>query len=131
MRVSKGDVAGLVHEVRLRAAPRGDVLATGENGEIQLEGDSLEGIVLVAECIGPGNALLAHEGTEAAPASLAAMTAQNILEAPVTTQGDDTALHIGLVLGGAAAVIAAVVITVVVLDANSPRFQLSGPVVEW
>ena len=127
----EGDVAGLVREVHLRAGRAPNALVAGENGVVQLEGASLEGIVLVAECVGPGNAILAQEGTAGAPASLATTTARNVLQAPVVQAGDDTGLHVGLVLGGAAIVIVAVVVGVLVTDANAPRSQLSGPVVEW
>ena len=127
----EGDAAGIVREVRLFAGRDRGELVPANNAVVRLEGSTLEGIVLVAECIGPGNAMLAHEGTVAAPTTLAAMTARSLLAQPIPATNDDTALHVGLALGGAAVVIAAVVITVLVVDANAPRSQLSGPVVEW
>jgi hypothetical protein len=122
-----GDVAGMVREVRLRARRGDGEMVEAVGGVVRLPGATTDDVGVVADCTGPGGAVLAALGTEAAPHSLAAAIAQQIVASP----SDDTALHVGLGVGAAVLVVAAVIIAVVVVDANAATAQLSGPVVEW
>lgn len=122
-----GDVAGMVREVRLRARRGEGELVEAVNGVVTLPGSTTDGVVVVADCTGPGGAVLATLGTDREPHSLSAEIARQIVASP----RDDTALIAGLAIGGALAVVAAIVVAVVVVDANASTAQLSGPVVEW
>ncbi len=122
-----GDVAGMVREVRLRARRGDGAMSDAVAGVATVTGTDMEGVVLVAECVGPGGAVLAELGTEAAPHPLSQSVAEEIIAAPATS--DDTGLHIGLVVGGVVVVAAAAVVLGVVLGSASG--QLTGPVVTW
>jgi len=122
-----GGAAGMVLGRRLGAGRADGPMVEAIQGVVTLEGNSTSDVVLVADCVGPGNAVLASTGTDAEPYSLASAIAEQI----VASAGDDTALHVGIVLGSIVAVAAAVAITILVVDSSSSTAQLSGPVVEW
>ncbi len=132
----EGDVSGLVEQVQFRARRGDGPLMEAVNGVITLPGGTTDDILVITQCVGRGDAVLATLGTMAEPQRLAALIAREIVDTgPAEGSGgggsDDTGLHIGLVVGGVAVVAAAVIVSVLVVGASSSSGQLTGPVVEW
>ena len=129
----EGDVAGLVSQVHLRARRGDGPMVEAVDGVVTLPGTGTEGVLVVADCVGPAGAILATLGTNAPPRPLAAEVAETVLAPPPPSSGgDDTGLVVGLVVGGVVLVAAAIVVGVLVADAsNASSSQLMGPVVEW
>jgi len=129
----EGDVSGLVEQVQFRARRGDGPLIEAVNGVITLPGSATDDVLVVTQCVGRGDVVLATLGTMAEPQRLAALIAEEIVDTgPVgQSSSDDTGLHIGLVVGGVAVVAAAVIVSVLVVGASSSSGQLTGPVVEW
>ncbi|MFK7986974.1 MAG: hypothetical protein AB8I08_13195 [Sandaracinaceae bacterium] len=124
----RGDAGALVTAMRLRARVAGQPWPEPSPDAVTLQDDP-EHVEATAEALGPGGAVLASIGTLDDPVPL---VRRHAAPPEALETSDDTALHVGLVIGGAALVVAAVVVALVLAMAPpQPDSELGSPMVMW
>lgn len=123
---TEGDAANIVEHVALSARRVGGEWQRGEDGNLVLPVLSGERVELYAEAIGPGNAVLASDGTANAPRTETVPPYRSEAAPP---RGLSTGAKVGIV-AASAAIVAAVVIIAILASGGSQSTRPQGPFVE-
>ncbi len=115
------DVASLVREIRVHARTDGE-WSVEAGDDVAIVADRLEYAV---EAIGPGGAVIAHEGTREDPRTIEAPRVEPEPEAPAPAGDDTVAIAVGVSVGAAAVIAAVAIVLAVVLAPGG--VQVSAP----
>lgn len=117
-----GDPGGLVRHVVVAARAGDGPWVEAEDEPLRLHVDPADALAWYGEAIGPGGAVVAHDGSRAAPRR------RGMLDANAATEpGGDQPPWLAIGLGAGAALVIAAVITIVVTATTPPHTQPSPP----
>lgn len=129
--VVRNDPDGVARAVRLHAHA-GDGEWQSAEGELSLALEDRDAAAWYAEVIGPGGTVLATEGSRAAPRRfVVGGAAVGDGASPLTTEpGDGTMPWLWMGIGGAALVVTAAVVLVLIGSSGETQTRVDGPAVE-